>query len=114
MNENGIIYNALVRERFIQSVQNNKHKKTYVDEHGNTCCWFTNDEACELLGINEDTLKKDREILYDKGLLKSKRFGKALAFYAYEPVNLPSEMEETSQVDEVKSQPREANVLTII
>src|SRR5699024_2644017 len=114
LNENGIIYHALVRERFIQSIQNNKHKKTYVDKHGNTCCWFTNDEACELLGINEDTLKKDRELLYDKGLLKSKRFGKALAFYAYEPVNLPSEMEETSQVDEVKSQPREASVSTII
>src|SRR5699024_8869857 len=114
LNENGIIYNALVRERFIQSVQNNKHKKTYVDEHGNTCCWFTNEEACELLGINEDTLKKDRELLYDKGLLKSKRFGKALAFYAYEPIKLPSEMEETSQVDVVKSQPRHASVSTII
>src|SRR5699024_6362069 len=86
----------------------------YVDKHGNTCCWFTNEEACELLGINEDTLKKDREILYDKGLLKSERFGKALAFYAYEPIKLPSEIEETSQVDEVKSQPRPASVSTII
>ncbi|MEB6838017.1 MarR family transcriptional regulator [Staphylococcus simulans] len=91
LNENSIIYYALVKERHMQSIQNNRNNHTYVDNHGNTCCWFTNDEACSLLGINEDTLKKDRNLLYAKGLLKSKRFGKALAHYAYEPVNLPEE-----------------------
>jgi hypothetical protein len=97
LTENAVIYYAFVRERHLQSIQNNMNKMTYVDKHGKTCCWFTNDAACDLLGINEDTLKKDRDILYAKGLLKSKRFGKALAFYAYEPVHLPSENEKTSE-----------------
>lgn len=114
LNENCIIYYALVKERHLQSFQNNKINQTYVDKHGKTCCWFTNEEACELLGINEETLKKDRNILYAKGLLKSKRFGKALAYYAYEPINLPKENEETDEVDEQKSESKNTEINSII
>ncbi len=114
LTENAIIYYALVRERHLQSIQNNKNTKRYIDKHGKTCCWFTNDVACELLGINEDTLKKDRDILYAKGLLKSKRFGKALSFYAYEPINLPNEFEETTEAEEQKHPLEKVTVSSII
>lgn len=92
--ENSILYYSLTRERFIQSHLNNANgSKKYVDNHGNTCCYFTNEEAQSLLGISEDTLKKDRDLLYAKGLLKSNKVNKALTYQVLEPIALPLENE---------------------
>lgn len=94
LTENSIIYYSLTRERFIQSHINNANgSKKYVDIHGNTCCYFTNEEAQSLLGISEDTLKKDRDLLYAKGLLKSNKVNKALTYQVLEPIALPLENE---------------------
>lgn len=94
LTENSIIYYSLTRERFIQSHINNANgSKKYVDIHGNTCCYFTNEEAQSLLGISEDTLKKDRDLLYVKGLLKSNKVNKALTYQVLEPIALPLENE---------------------
>lgn len=96
LTENSIIYYSLTRERFVQSCQNNKvGTKKYVDVHGNDCCWFTNEEATELLGVSEGTLKKDRDLLFVKGLLKSSKKNKALTYRVFEPIALPVENEET-------------------
>lgn len=94
LTENSIIYYSFQRERFIQSHLNNANgNKKYVDIHGNTCCWFTNEEAQSLLGVSENTLKKDRNLLYAKGLLKSTRNNKALTYKVLEPIALPLEKE---------------------
>lgn len=94
LTENSIIYYSFQRERFIQSHINNANgNKKYVDIHGNTCCWFTNEEAQSLLGVSENTLKKDRALLYAKGLLKSTKNNKALTYKVLEPIALPFENE---------------------
>lgn len=94
LTENAIIYYSLTRERYVQSLINNtKGEKNYLDNHGNTCCYFTNEEAQSLLGISEDTLKKDRNLLYAKGILKSNKVNKALAYQVLEPIVLPLENE---------------------
>lgn len=90
LTENSIIYYSLTRERFIQSHINNANGcKKYVDIHGDTCCYFTNEEAQSLLAVSENTLKKDRNLLYAKGLLKSTRNNKALTYKVFEPIALP-------------------------